>query len=225
MWFLLLAWRVLEKVYCCWSQTTFFLILSKLGVKIIAPFFKWLYNKDNSIFCNDLFWIWKYSYLALNWHKIRFLSIFIKIAVDLERRTPTIFDFQILTLLWPHIKFWVFFWFSWFWCQLLENLIWRFITFTELKLRIRRRRYSRKADSSRFFRNNQICQADAWISRHFQKKCNISFIFNGTPIRLSRMANYSIGFSKQSNLHHHWLIFGSLAPSKKLAEILSLSLC
>ena len=29
--------------------------LYKLGVKIIAPFFKWLYSKDNSIFCNYLF--------------------------------------------------------------------------------------------------------------------------------------------------------------------------
>ena len=27
----------------------------KLGVKIIAPFFKWLYNKDDSIFCIYLF--------------------------------------------------------------------------------------------------------------------------------------------------------------------------
>ena len=86
----------------------------KLGVKIIAPFFKWLYSKDDSIFCIYLFWIWKYSQLALNWHKIRFLPIFFRVAIDLQRRTPTIFDFRILTLLWPRIKFWVFVWFSWF---------------------------------------------------------------------------------------------------------------
>ena len=30
---------------------------------------------------------------------------------------------RILTLLWPHIKFWVFVWFSWFLYQLIENLV------------------------------------------------------------------------------------------------------
>ena len=49
---------------------------NKLGVKIIAPFFKGLYIKDDSIFCIFLFWIWKYSHLALNWHKNKFILIF-----------------------------------------------------------------------------------------------------------------------------------------------------
>ena len=69
------------------------------------------------------------------------------------------------------------------------------------------------------FRNNQICQADVWITRHFQKKCNISFIFYRTTITLSEIVNHSVGFTKQSKLHHYWFIPGSPAPCQKLAEI------
>ena len=34
---------------------------------------------------------------------------------------------------WPRIKFCVFVWFSWFWYQLIENLVLRLIAFTELQ--------------------------------------------------------------------------------------------
>ena len=69
------------------------------------------------------------------------------------------------------------------------------------------------------FRNNPICQADARILTFFSE---ISIIFKETPIELSDIADYNVGFSKQSKWHNYWLIPKSLAPCQKLAETLSL---
>ena len=75
----------------------------KLGFKIIAPFLKWPYSKNGVLFCNFPFCIWKYNYSAFNWRNIPFLQIFIKNAVDLQRRTPPFLDSRNLTLtLTPH---------------------------------------------------------------------------------------------------------------------------